>query len=190
MEEIRMDSLEKRNSKFLQSWINGRLMVSSSEIKQFLSVDGRPLGMVAQGSHGMYPTPGTYAVVLADQHNVLTEKAGGNQILVPEKSNFKGQNLYKYKLESLDADHLTACSKNAVLNYTGNFVDVQGGLNANFPPFTGREAHPYKYFEVLRQGRSDYGAFDVNILKNPKIKSEIEAIKKLLGVSAAPGANQ
>jgi hypothetical protein len=140
------------------------------------------LAAAARGSHGIYPIPGPYAV-LKSKVKILKEAAGGNRVLVPPDmagrldlpADSAAVEIVPYALLDLGLDEATSLSWNRVLIFSGNLVDVPGGTNAGFPPFTAREAEPISYGEE---------AFLWPVAKIPiSARDHIELLKELLNSS-------
>lgn len=124
------------------SWQGGRLALDWAEAQKF---NEHPLIFIAKGSHAIFPLPGVFSV-LADLKvksiELLSEEAGGKQILVPQNAfeNTK-RKVETYKLQSLDLDKISESNWNRALSFSGNIVDLLGPSDAKFPPFTGREGN-------------------------------------------------
>jgi hypothetical protein len=132
-------------------WKGGRVRIPWEDVDK---LSDHPLAAVARGSHGILPLPGLYAVLEA-KTKILEEAAGGNRVLV-SRGLFPGLDclaastaveLVPYALLDLGLDEATSRSWNRVLIFSGNLVDVPGGTNARFPPFTARETDPVSYEE-------------------------------------------
>ncbi len=111
-------------------------------------INGHPVPAIALGSHGIYPKPGNYAVLL-NNIKLLLEPAGGNKLLYPEKlSEFqKTPTSYSYALKNLKLESVTSNCREAnnILTFSGSTVDVLGPVNASFPPYTDREEDYFSY---------------------------------------------
>lgn len=137
-----------------QSWVTGRTHLNWSEKNYPRShvekIGTHPVPAIALGSHGVYPKPATYAVLMGNI-KVLVEKAGGDKgqekFLYPDTmTDFKAPNSASYKLKSLKLENtVSGCSPNNILAYSGSTVDVLGPVNASFPPFTDREENFMSY---------------------------------------------
>jgi hypothetical protein len=132
-------------------WEGGRVRIPWESVDR---LDDHPFASVARGSHGVYPLPGLYAVIEA-KVKVLEEAAGGNRVLIPRDS-FRGLDhlagssaveIVPYALLDLGLEEATSLSWNRVLVFSGSLVDVPGGTDARFPPFTVRETSPLSYGE-------------------------------------------
>ncbi|MBC7467428.1 MAG: hypothetical protein H7256_15675 [Bdellovibrio sp.] len=137
-----------------QSWVTGRTHLNWSEKNYPNShvekIGTHPVPAIALGSHGVYPKPATYAVLMGNI-KVLVEKAGGDKgqekFLYPESmTDFKAPNSASYKLKSLKLENtVSGCGPANILAYSGSTVDVLGPVNASFPPFTDREENFMSY---------------------------------------------
>lgn len=134
----------------LQTWLGGRVSLEWSKVLKIKN--NHPIIVMAQGSHGIYPTKGDYVVAMdfGKEVDTLTEGANGEQILYPNSlefsSNSKATTAYldykkktSYKIKNLELDRITSKSWNNILSFSGDTVDVLGPMNAKFPPYTGRE---------------------------------------------------
>lgn len=131
----------------LQSWKGGRVKFAWNKINKVKGT--HPVIVMAQGSHGIYPTRGAYVVTMFGV-DTLTEGASGSQILFPNSlepnKRSKKSSVYKkyakktsYKIKNLNLGSITSTSANSFLAFSGDTVDVLGPTNAKFPPYTSRE---------------------------------------------------
>lgn len=144
-----------------QEWLGGRVRAPWDIAKM---VQNHPYAAAAQGSHGMYPMDGTYAVKFGNL-NALTELAGGQNRMIypqlPETEALKAPSAQAkpYRLVKLPLGNIVSDCQNAtgLLAFSGNFVDVLGPENATFPPFTDREENYADYadpnVELFKFGR-------------------------------------
>ncbi len=127
------------------NWQGGRVFVSWPDVNKN---GNHPFAVAAQGSHGMYPLAGNYAVTMKD-FPVLRETAGGGRIIYPEtiETQPTKEDSKPYVLKSLNLKNLTSdCrNENNILAYSGSIVNVLGPGNATFPPFTDREINYFEY---------------------------------------------
>lgn len=140
----------------LQTWLGGRVSLSWDQVLKVK--EQHPMIVMAQGSHGIYPTKGSYVVTmdLGAEIDTLIEGADGEQILYPNtlslKKNAKKNKTFKeykrktsYKIKNLELGRITSTSWNNILAFSGDTVDVLGPMNAKFPPYTGREFNVENY---------------------------------------------
>jgi len=144
--------LEDDDVKF--SWEGGALVVPWSEASKITGTD-HPIVSIARGSHAVYPRQGTYAVLM-DNIKMLTEEAGGGDVVLPPalsdiglSAEFKATNSLaqkNYQLRDLEIMDLNPKSETSVLTFSGYWVTILfGKADAKFPPFTNRETDPDQY---------------------------------------------
>ncbi len=163
-------------------WEGGAVEVPWDEMLQFSEVKTdniRPRAFIAHGSHGVYPKPGMYAVVIGNAK--FSEQAGGGDVVVPANSNIdrvqltsvsskdlsapKSNSLSEetYTLKDLDLLNYDPNNETAVLNFSGSWVTIfLGKPDAKFPPFTNREVDPDSYSK---------NAFKPGLNRNPKLQN-------------------
>lgn len=141
----------------LLGWTQGRTTVRFDHEHTPL-VNGHPVVAVAEGSHALYPSAGTFHI------SVLTEIAGHifrnllfpdlgesdmneHQVILPpgmKSRQFASYDLRPLRLDLLQSDpHPEATPlydpATAALMFSGYWVDVPGFQNERFPPFSKRE---------------------------------------------------
>ncbi len=150
-------TLKRNDNGEEQAWSTGRVKLKWEDVaivKNEKMDKFHPVVAVALGSHAPYPVRGDYVVDPGKMLPSLVEPARAGKGLIPScyennKSKveevFKSKDVSFYKLADLELGSITSTSKNSILAFSGDVVDIIGGNNAKFPPFTKRETEIDKY---------------------------------------------
>jgi|GEM_PF-1315134 len=138
-------------------WESSRIKIPFTE--DVPKYENHPIIPVAQGAHALFPVSGQYVVDdkrlpswlnVEDQTGLLRDlneddfnqrpvnHRDGRNILLPNSSDVNSNDFNHYSLQSLDLAQ-TSHSNFSALSFSGDWVDVPGPTNAEFPPFTNKE---------------------------------------------------